>query len=74
MLHNLPNHVFDASTPHRHFNLQTRLMGLATKAAELSLVGSIAGASMSLLNQGCVAAHRYTSCPECTPAASVDSS
>ena len=66
MLHNLPNHVFDASTPHRHFNMQTRLMGLATKAAELSLVGSIAGASMSLLNQGCVAAHRYALLPCCT--------
>lgn len=70
MLHNLPNHVFDASTPHRHFNLQTRLMGLATKAAELSLVGSIAGASMSLLNQGCVAAHRMVN-PSFEPTAPV---
>ena len=58
MLHNLPNHVFDASTPHRRFSLQTRLAGLVTKAAELCAVGSIAGASMSLLNQGCLAAHR----------------
>ena len=31
MLHNLPNHVFDASTPYRRFSLASRVGSLAAK-------------------------------------------
>ncbi|KAK9816670.1 hypothetical protein WJX72_003527 [[Myrmecia] bisecta] len=58
MLHNLPNHVFDASTPHRQFSMQTRAAGLLAKTAELCAVGMISGAAMSGLSQAALALRR----------------
>lgn len=36
MLHNLPNHVFDASTPYRRFSAGSRVGSLFTKVSILS--------------------------------------
>lgn len=39
----LPNHVFDKSYPLREFDRQKRIYSFFYKAAELSLVGMVAG-------------------------------
>jgi hypothetical protein len=67
MLHNLPNHVFDASTPYRQYSLQSRAAGLAAKTAELCAVGMIAGAAMSGLSQAALAIRRNVLGPDYTP-------
>ena len=50
-LHDLPNHIFDASSPARRITPGQRVGGLATKVVELSAVGTVAGAAMSGLGQ-----------------------
>ena len=37
-LHNLPNHVFDASTPYRRFTMGSRMAALFAKARLLSVL------------------------------------
>ena len=50
-LHDLPNHIFDASSPARRITASQRVTSLVTKAAELGAVGMIAGTAMSGLAQ-----------------------
>ena len=50
-LHDLPNHIFDASSPARRITPGQRVGGLLTKVVELSAVGTVAGAAMSGLGQ-----------------------
>ena len=50
-LHDLPNHIFDASSPARRITASQRVTSLITKAAELGAVGTIAGTAMSGLAQ-----------------------
>lgn len=52
-LHDLPNHIFDASSPARRITPSQRVTSLITKAAELGAVGTIAGVAMSGLAQVC---------------------
>eukprot|EP00798_Chlamydomonas_sp_ICE-L_P002336 gene2336-8632_t len=54
-LEGLPNNVFDASGPLRHYTLQARAGGFLSKMAELSAVGAITGTATSLMSQGAVA-------------------
>ena len=51
MLQSMPNNLFDASTPYRHFSMGNRAASLVVKTAELCAVGSLAGAAMSGLSQ-----------------------
>lgn len=52
-LHDLPNHIFDASSPARRITPGQRAGGLVAKVFELGTVGTIAGAAMSGLAQVC---------------------
>lgn len=55
-LHDLPNHIFDASSPARRITASQRVTSLITKAAELGAVGVVAGTAMSGLAQVLVSA------------------
>ena len=50
-LHDLPNHIFDASSPARRITGSQRVTSLITKAVQLGAVGTIAGTAMSGLAQ-----------------------
>ncbi len=62
-LHDLPNHIFDASSPARRITASQRVTSLATKALELGAVGTIAGTAMSGLAQVLHASSRTVSVP-----------
>ena len=49
-LQKLPNNIFEKSYPMREFDLQKRIHSFLYKAAELCMVGSIAGAAQGALS------------------------
>jgi len=67
ILHDLPNNVFDREGPLRTYTKATRALSAVVKAAELSLVGMVAGASGSVVSNGLVALRR-TKDPSFEPA------
>ena len=64
-MHDLPNHVFDASSPARRITASQRVTSLVTKAAELGAVGTITGVAMSGLAQVCLLSTIATSYSQC---------
>ncbi len=52
-LHDLPNHVFDASSPARRITASQRAGSVVAKVFELGAVGTLAGAAMSGFGQVC---------------------
>lgn len=70
MLANLPNNVFDKSTKHKQFTLAQRASSAVAKAAELSAVGALAGATMSGAGQAITALRRRAD-PSFTPSVPV---
>lgn len=71
-LEGLPNNVFDASGPLRHYTVQTRVGGFLSKMAELSAVGALTGSATSLMAQGAVAL-RQRSDPTFQPSVAIPS-
>jgi hypothetical protein len=61
MLSGLPNNVFDASGPLRHYPLQARAGGFLARMAEMSAIGAIAGSVTSLLSQAALVVRHRTS-------------
>ncbi len=70
MLDGLPNNVFDASGPLRHYTNQARIGGFFAKMAELSAVGALAGTVTSLASTAAVAIRRRAD-PSFEPSTSV---
>lgn len=58
MLAGLPNHAFEANTPHVQFSITQRLGCLFTKASELAAVGTVTGAAMWSVSNAAVAIRR----------------
>lgn len=50
-LHDLPNHIFDASSPARRITAGQRAGSVVAKVFELGAVGTVAGGLMSGLGQ-----------------------
>ncbi len=70
MIEGLPNCVFDASGPLKHFTKRARAAGFVAKMAELSAVGALTGTVTSLLSSASVAL-RQRSNPEWQPSTPV---
>ncbi|EIE24610.1 hypothetical protein COCSUDRAFT_40961 [Coccomyxa subellipsoidea C-169] len=65
-LHDLPNHIFDASSPARRITAGQRAGSVVAKVFELGAVGTLAGAAMSGFGQLDVMARRHWD-PSFTP-------
>lgn len=72
MLHNMPNNLFDASTPLRTYSNSNRAAGLLVKTAELAAAGSITGAAQWGLSQLALMARRRSN-PNFQPAVTIPS-
>ena len=70
MLDGLPNCVFDASGPLRHYTPQARFASFFTKVAELSAVGAVTGTLTSCLSAAAVNIRRRIN-PEWQPSVPV---
>lgn len=70
MLDGLPNCVFDASSPLRHYTKQARVGGFFAKVAELSAVGALTGTVTSLASSAAVSLRRRSD-PSFEPSTSI---